>query len=329
MTVTRKTEEAAVPIEETPNYHRIEVTLAPSLGGEVNFHGVCDAPVGTICRLWCNESDCEDGGNGNHDNHELFDQGSCGYIESLNGDPSYIPEMYTGPEVPLHSGHIDLSADMDGVTWEYSHLTYAYSSEDTPQIAHRWFYQSGGSWMAVTDTESVRDWFADTDYTFQPWMVRAITDIPVGTRHWRDSKGQGHTLELKFPPEHVTGVTLTVAHQPLSSLERGELEEYRRRDAAGWTEYAVHTPEAPDGDPEEHKNLSLPSAIHLRNFAKKRGFPLAEVVQRQHPAPAPWAPATGPKCEPKCGHQCGECRLGLGVHRSCDPRCDHHLPAQI
>jgi hypothetical protein len=31
-----------------------------------------------------------------------------------------------------------------------------------------------------------------------------------------------------------------------------------------------------------------------------------------------------PACADTCRHECGECRLGLGTHLTCDPRCDHH-----
>lgn len=309
--MTSKQEEATVPVEKLPNYHRLEVTLNPRQG-EVTFKGVCDAPIGTVCRMWCDVELCAEGYQEGHENHVLFDQGNCGYIETLNGDPSYIPECYTGPETPLRSGHIDVLLDIDGASWEYSNLIYAYSPEENPQVAAHWFYQEGGEWMAVADWESVSDWFADIDGGFQPWMVRAIADVPGGTRHFRDESGKEYSLDPSL----------------IAINERAELEEYRRRDAAGWTEYALHIPGDPDGAPENHKGLNQASAIRLRDFAQKRGYPLTEVVQRQHPAQGPWVPAQGPVCEAKCGHQCGECRLGLGTHRPCDPRCDHHLPAK-
>lgn len=30
-----------------------------------------------------------------------------------------------------------------------------------------------------------------------------------------------------------------------------------------------------------------------------------------------------PGCAENCRHECGECRMGLGTHRVCDPRCTH------
>jgi hypothetical protein len=32
-------------------------------------------------------------------------------------------------------------------------------------------------------------------------------------------------------------------------------------------------------------------------------------------------------CAENCRHQCPECRLGLGSHLTCDPRCEHRLVA--
>lgn len=300
-----------------PNYHRIEVTMSPRLGGEVNFAGVCTAPVGTSCRMWCNEPECEELSSDEHDAHERFDQGSCSYIESLNGDPGYISELYTGEETALRSAPITITADCDGVTWEYSDEIYAYCPEDNPRIADRWFYQDGGQWMAVTPEESITEWFQDIEGGFQPWMVRSIADVPAQLRHFREADGQEHSVTGR------EGLSLDAA-------ERAELEAYRSRDAAGWVEYALSIPEDPQGDPENHKNLNLSAAICLRNAAKaKNNASTAVVVQRIHPAVPDWAPTTGPACEKNCRHQCGECRLGLGIHRSCDPRCDHHLPAPM
>lgn len=36
--------------------------------------------------------------------------------------------------------------------------------------------------------------------------------------------------------------------------------------------------------------------------------------------------ADTPACDDTCRHQCPECRLGLGSHLTCDPRCDHRQP---
>lgn len=301
------TTEAAPNVEPTPKFHRIEVTLTGGIHTQVTFKGVCDAPPGADCRMWCEFDLCSEGYQEGHEDHALFDQGECSVISCLNGDPSLIPELYDGPEAPLLPGFIDLTWDNDGVVWSYADLVYAYSPIDEMILADRWFHQSGDSWMAVTPTESAEDWFTDQ---FEPWMIRDIHDVPTDRRVWRDHHGS----ERDTPA------------QPLSHSERGELNEYRRREAAGYIEYALKVEGAADGDPKNHKGLTKSAAISLRNFAKGRGFPAAEVVERTHPAPGSWVSTTGPSCEPDCRHECGECRLGLGTHRTCDQRCDHHLP---
>ena len=222
------------------NFHRIEVHLSGDLRGEITLNGVCDAPEGTSCRMWCDSDLCSDGYQEGHEAHDLFDQGECGIISCLNGDTSCIPELYEGPETRLRSDFIDLSWDSDGVTWSYS--------DDAPAI--------------------------------------------------------------------------------LTANDLAELEEYRRRDEAGRIEYGIQADNAADGSLESNNNtgLNLRSALHLRNVAKKKGF-AAQVMQRTHPAASEWVPTLGPVCEITCRHECGECRLGLGSHLTCDPRCEHHLPA--
>lgn len=114
----------------------------------------------------------------------------------------------------------------------------------------------------------------------------------------------------------------------LSPGERAELEEYRRRDAAGRIEYGVLAPSAADGSlgPDGHETLrTISEAMHIRNMGANRGF-APVIVQRSHPVPGAWVPVLGPVCAAACRHECPECREGLGTHLTCDPRCYHHLP---
>lgn len=103
--------------------HRLEVEISGGypggLRGDITFKGVCDAGEGALCRMWCNNPDCREEAGEDHDSHTLVDQGECGVIETLNADPSMIPELYEGPARPLRSDFIELTQDMDGVTWRY------------------------------------------------------------------------------------------------------------------------------------------------------------------------------------------------------------------
>jgi hypothetical protein len=108
----------------TQNIHRIEVRISGGfpggLRGDITFKGVCDAKDGAPCRMWCKMPDCREEAQDGHEDHVLSDQGECGVISSLNADPGFIPELYDGPETQLRPGFIDLSQDIDGVTWRYS-----------------------------------------------------------------------------------------------------------------------------------------------------------------------------------------------------------------
>lgn len=109
----------------------------------------------------------------------------------------------------------------------------------------------------------------------------------------------------------------------LTAAERSELEEYRRRDLAGYVEYSV------DSDRKKAYNtigLNFESAALLRNSAEKQGA-TARVMQRVHSAPSEWVPTVRAACEESCLHRCPECRMGLVTHLACDPQCSYHLPA--
>lgn len=115
---------AAATPASPPHVHRIEVEISGGrphglFNGDVTFKGVCDAEEGAPCRMWCNNPDCREEAGEDHDSHAIVDQGECGVIETLNGDPSMIPELYEGPAGQLRSDFIELTRDMDGVTWRY------------------------------------------------------------------------------------------------------------------------------------------------------------------------------------------------------------------
>lgn len=142
----------------------------------------------------------------------------------------------------------------------------------------------------------------------------------------------GENTQLRSGPITITpdcdGVTWTYS-EPAPSLtrdERAELEEYRRRDAAGRIEYGVEIDGTEDGSPGAiREGLALNEAIHIRNLGISRRF-APRIVMRIHPAAAEWTPVTGPVCASTCRHECPECHAGLGTHLTCDPRCYHHLP---
>lgn len=229
--------ETGTPVQSNP--HRLEVELSGrDLGYNIFYSAVCDAPEGAPCRMWCDHPDCQEESRAHdHDSHALHDQGRCGAVESLNADPSMIPELYSGEPTQLRPGPIDIAMDCDGATWTYS--------EPAP---------------------------------------------------------------------------------PLTRDERAELEEYRRRDAAGKIEYAVEIDGTEDGSPGAiREGLALNEAIHIRNLGISRRF-APRIVMRIHPAAAEWTPVTGPVCASTCRHECPECHAGLGTHLTCDPRCYHHLP---
>ena len=122
---TARERPAAGDTPTNQNPHRIELEISSGalgiLRGDIAFNGVCDAPEGAPCRMWCDNPECqEDEASDEHGDHTLVDQGECGLISGLNADPSYIPEAYDGPKVPLRPGFIELSADIDGVSWRYS-----------------------------------------------------------------------------------------------------------------------------------------------------------------------------------------------------------------
>lgn len=104
--------------------HRIEVRISGGfpggLRGDITFKCVCDAQNGAPCRMWCDMPDCREEAQEGHGDHVLTDQGECGVASSLNADPGFIPELYDGPEAQLRSGFIELTQDIDGVTWSYS-----------------------------------------------------------------------------------------------------------------------------------------------------------------------------------------------------------------
>lgn len=104
--------------------HRIEVEISSGypggLRGDITFKGVCDAEEGAPCRMWCDRPDCREEAQDGHENHPLVDQGECGVISSLNADPGFIPELYDGPQAPLRSDFIELTQDIDGVSWHYA-----------------------------------------------------------------------------------------------------------------------------------------------------------------------------------------------------------------
>lgn len=110
-----------------PHVHRIEVEIDGSLPyglkGDITFKGVCDAGEGAPCRMWCDDPHCREEAGENHGSHTIVDQGECGVIETLNADPSFIPEAYDGPRTQLRPGFIDLEQDIDGVTWRYAENT--------------------------------------------------------------------------------------------------------------------------------------------------------------------------------------------------------------
>lgn len=144
----------------------------------------------------------------------------------------------------------------------------------------------------------------------------------------------GENTQLRSGPITITpdcdGVTWTYSEPapPLTRDERAELEEYRRRNAAGHVEYGVQDKNAADGSlgPDGHAGmLTLSEATHIRNLGAGRGFKPV-IMHRLHPAPTEWKPLLGPACAPTCRHECPECRMGLGTHLRCDPRCYHHLP---
>jgi hypothetical protein len=110
-----------------PSVHRLVVEISAGyprgLRDDITFKGVCDAIDGAPCRMWCNDPDCREEATDDHDNHVLVDQGECGVIGTLNADPSMIPELYDGPETLLRSDFIELTQDIDGVTWHYGEET--------------------------------------------------------------------------------------------------------------------------------------------------------------------------------------------------------------
>jgi hypothetical protein len=215
-------------ITPAPNVHRLEVAISGGrshglLNGDITFKGVCDAVEGAPCRMWCNDPDCREEAREDHDRHVLADQGECGVIGTLNADPSMIPELYEGPAAPLRSGAIELTQDIDGVTWQY-------------------------------------------------------------------------------------------AEEPLTDLEL--LQQGRRLVAHG-----VRLVDYANQLTEYHGHLNALTEVLV-------GGPLVDVpVPPPGPTPSDAPAPSHPGCAENCRHECGECRLGLGTHRICDPRCDHYQPA--
>lgn len=105
------------------HHHFLEVEISSGyphgLRGDIAFMGVCDAPEGSPCRMWCDEPGCWEEAQPDHAEHPLRDQGECGAIGNLNADPGFIPELYSGPKAPLRPGPIRVVQDCDGVTWSY------------------------------------------------------------------------------------------------------------------------------------------------------------------------------------------------------------------
>jgi len=101
------------------NPHRIEVT-DPESTFTSGVRIVCDAPVGAPCRLWCDETECEEGASENHESHTLSDQGYCARTEGWFDD--FPADCYDGDVLAfdaLHSGPVILTWNGDWMVWSY------------------------------------------------------------------------------------------------------------------------------------------------------------------------------------------------------------------
>lgn len=119
-----------------PNPHRLEIELhGKGSGAYIHYQGVCDAPAGAPCRMWCEHPDCqEDTASEDHANHVLVDQGQCNPTTWLNCDPSMIPELYEGEPTQLRPGHITLTQDCDGVNWSYSEPAPMLTTDERDEL---------------------------------------------------------------------------------------------------------------------------------------------------------------------------------------------------
>lgn len=99
------------------NPHRMVVTEPDTVYGN---RIVCDAAVGDPCRLYCDETECEEGTTENHSKHALRDQGYCVRTEGWFDDGA--AENYDGdilPLLPLHDGPVVLRWTGDWMVWSY------------------------------------------------------------------------------------------------------------------------------------------------------------------------------------------------------------------
>lgn len=103
--------------------HKVEFTL--NAGGTVDGKVTCLAKEGAECRVWCDEG-CDYVYDG-HENHKLFDQGTCGQIPWFE---DYVFDSYDGKTTPLRDGYVNLIWYGDGYTWNYANPINT-TTEDT------------------------------------------------------------------------------------------------------------------------------------------------------------------------------------------------------
>jgi hypothetical protein len=100
------------------DYHWVEMEF----DGEscVTARFICVAPRGADCRMWCNEGcDYDDE---EHEEHELWDQGSCRIVDHLN-DTEYQDSYHSMEPVTPHSGPIIAEwDDPDTIYWRYDSI---------------------------------------------------------------------------------------------------------------------------------------------------------------------------------------------------------------
>ena len=118
--------------------------------------------------------------------------------------------------------------------------------------------------------------------------------------------------------DHLSPARPTVYARDLHLAQNLSPEQKKMRDAI--TKLARYT-DPHQGGYDHTETAEFAESAHHQVVLAAQGFAalLNAETTTEPPAPAP-APAA---------NRCGECRLGLGVHNSNDPYCDHHRAPSV